>query len=202
MYEHGYGTERDIARAKDLYLRAHRSGNPAGACALHQFMEDRNEEAHREGRELSSESSRWLKVCARNQGFDKAEGSYEGNHVVPWRVGYRSIPWKPRSRVAKHWTRARDQKQCTDSLGGGDGHDFLSGGTGNDSLYGDDGADYLDCGAGIDTLVGGDGNGRLAGSAESGTFLAKAGRTSSSSRAASTGSWVSSPAWTGPRSPT
>ena len=66
----------------------------------------------------------------------------------------------------------------------GMGHDFLSGGTGNDSLYG------------------GDGNDRLAGSAESGTFLAKAGRTSSSTRAASTGSWVSSPAWTGSRSPT
>ena len=88
------------------------------------------------------------------------------------------------------------------TLGGGDGHDFLSGGTGNDSLYGGDGADYLDCGAGIDTLVGGDGNNRLAGSAKSGTFLAKAGRMSSSSRAASTGSWVSSPAWTGSRSPT
>ena len=86
--------------------------------------------------------------------------------------------------------------------GGGDGRDFLSDGTGNDSLYGGDGADYLDCGAGIDTLAGGDGNDRLAGSAESGTFLAKAGRTSSSSRAASTGSWVSSPAWTGSRSPT
>ena len=42
----------------------------------------------------------------------------------------------------------------------------------------------------------------LAGSAESGTFLSKAGRTSSSTRAASTGSWVSSPAWTGSRSPT
>ena len=85
---------------------------------------------------------------------------------------------------------------------GGDGHDFLSSGTGNDSLYGGDGADYLDCGAGIDTLAGSDGNDRRAGSAESGTFLAKAGRTSSSSRAASTGSLVSSPAWTGLRSPT
>ena len=89
-----------------------------------------------------------------------------------------------------------------DTLGGGDDRDFLSNGTGNDSLYGGDIADYLDCGAGIDTLAGGDGNDRVAGSAESGTFLAKAGRTSSSSRAASTGSWVSSPAWTGSRSPT
>ena len=34
------------------------------------------------------------------------------------------------------------------------------------------------------------------------TFLARAGRTSSPTRAASTGSWVSSPAWTGSRSPT
>ena len=86
--------------------------------------------------------------------------------------------------------RTGDDHLCgeagNDTLGGEDDRDFLSDGTGNDSLYGGDGADYLDCGAVIDTLAGGDGNGRLAGSAESGTFLAKAGRTSSSSRAAST----------------
>ena len=85
MYEYGYGTERDLPRAKDLYLRAHRSGNPAGACALQQFMWDRNEEAHWEGAAPSSESSIWMRICARNQGFDKADESYEGNHVVPWR---------------------------------------------------------------------------------------------------------------------
>ena len=45
-------------------------------------------------------------------------------------------------------------------LGGGDGHDFLSGDTENDLLYG------------------GDGNDRLVGSAESGTFLVRAGQTS------------------------
>ena len=67
-----------------------------------------------------------------------------------------------------------------DTLGGGDGRDFLSGGTGSDSLYGSD---------------------RLEGSAEGDTFSARTGRTSSSSCAAPTGSWASSPAWTGSRSP-
>ena len=51
-----------------------------------------------------------------------------------------------------------------DTLGGGDGRDLLSGGTGSDSLYGGD---------------------WLVGSAEGGT-LVRTGRTSSSSRAAST----------------
>ena len=66
-----------------------------------------------------------------------------------------------------------------DTLGGGDGRDFLSGGTGSDSLYGGD---------------------WLVGSTEGGT-LVRTGRTSSSSRAASTGSWTSSPARIGSRSP-
>ena len=62
------------------------------------------------------------------------------------------------SWVCAHGRRPPLGRGRKDTLGGEDGHDFLSGGTGNDSLYG------------------GDGNDQLVGSAESGTFLVRAGR--------------------------
>ena len=64
------------------------------------------------------------------------------------------------SWACAHGRRPLLGRRRKDTLGGGDGYDFLSGGTGNDSLYG------------------GDGNDRLVGSAESGTFLVRAGQTS------------------------
>ncbi|MBD2358331.1 calcium-binding protein [Tolypothrix sp. FACHB-123] len=46
---------------------------------------------------------------------------------------------------------------------GNDGHDTLTGGSGNDSLYGDAGNDWLRGGAGKDTLSGGTGNDYIVG---------------------------------------
>ena len=69
--------------------------------------------------------------------------------------GRMMISWACAHRRRSPLGRARK-----DTLGGGDGHGFLSGGTGNDSLYS------------------GDGNDQLVGSAESGTFLVRAGQTS------------------------
>ena len=68
-----------------------------------------------------------------------------------------------RGRMMISWACAHGRRSPLgrgrkDTLGGGDGHDFLSGGTGNDSLHG--------------------GNDQLVGSAESGTFLVRAGQTS------------------------